>query len=200
MLARSWIPEWMRSLGRSLPLLGPLADCTKKNHRDSVKEVAITVLFGTATFWVTAIFLRVLTVNKGEGYFDLLYKTVSSGQLFIFSVGMLGPILLAAADDPDKNKKFPGRASHFSLLILMAALASGFYAFQLIAREPQGQSLLDTAFLFKASLVIAALVLILRYLTTVYRKSTAEFDPEEQMKEPAANFAREFAQMHKEVK
>jgi hypothetical protein len=186
---------WCRRLGRSLPLLGPLAYCTAKNHLDSLKEFAVTVLFATATFWVTAVFLRAFVANRGASYLDLLQQTVDSGQLFIFAVGMLGPILIAAADDPANNKKFPGRLSHFSLLFLLGALASGFYALQLSAKSGVGLGL-DTSFLFSTSVAIALAVLILRYLTMVYRKSTVNFDPETQMKDPVSDFAKRFAERH----
>lgn len=195
MSKRKKLTDALRRFGRALPLLGPLGECTRKNHQDAFKEFAVTVLFGTATFWVTALFMRVVATNQKQGYLDLLYKTVESGQLFIFAVGMLGPILLAAADDPAKNKKFPGRISHMTFLVVIGVLAAGFYAIQLIARDLPSIGV-DTKFLFFMSVSISVAILVLRYLTMVYRKSTVEFDPEEELKEPVKAFAEKFARMH----
>ncbi|HDS1566379.1 hypothetical protein I5U31_03975 [Stenotrophomonas maltophilia] len=193
---------WMRfkagfiKLFSGLPILGPLTNCTAKNHRDTLKEFFITILFGTATFWVTALFLKAFSVNDGKKYTEILISTVSTGQLFIFAVGMLGPILLSSAEDPDSTKQFPGRTYHFALILLLGALASGFYAFVLAGREPQASGLLNSDFLFTASVSIAAVVVVMRYLTTVYRKSTASFDAEQNLKEPVDEFARKFNARH----
>ncbi|WP_269792391.1 hypothetical protein [Stenotrophomonas sp. Iso1] len=163
---------------------------------DSLKEFSITILFGTATFWVTAIFLKAFLVNKGKSNSAILESTVSTGQLFIFAVGMLGPILLASAEDPDTSKQFPGRTYHFALILLLGVLASGFYAFVLASRETQAAGLFDSQFLYRASICIALVVVVMRYLTTVYRKSTASFNAEESLKEPVNDFAAAFNARH----
>lgn len=185
-----------RKIFSGIPILGPLATCSRKNHKDSVKEFAITILFGTATFWVTAVFLKAFTANDGKDYGEVLYTTVSTGQLFIFSVGMLGPILLASAEDPDPKKQFPGRTYHFALILLLGALASGFYAFVLAGRQPQAAGLLNSNFLYNASVCIAVVVVLMRYLTTVYRKSTSSFDAEDGLKAPVNEFAERFNNRH----
>lgn len=179
-----------------IPIVGPLTNCTVKNHLDSLKEFWITILFGTATFWVTAIFLKAFSASSAKSNFEILHSTVSTGQLFIFAVGMLGPILLASAEDPDSSKQFPGRTYHFALILLLAVLASGFYAFVLASREPQAVGLFNSVFLYRASVCIALVVVVMRYLTTVYRKSTATFNAEVSFKEPVNDFAAEFNARH----
>lgn len=181
---------------RWLPIVGHLPNCTLKNHTDSLKEFSITILFGTATFWVTALLLMGFAANKESDYLDLLYKTTNSGQLFIFAVGMLGPILLASAEEPQNTKQFPGRAAHFALILLLGALASGFYATVLAGRDPRATALINNQFLFTASTVIASLVVVMRYLTTVYRKNTSAFNVEERLKGPEKEFAADFEARH----
>lgn len=187
---------WLRTYGRSVPLFGPLFSCTAKNHIDSLKEFLISTAFGTATFTVTALLLKGLTANKEAGYFDLLHTTVDAGQLFIFAVGMLGPILLTAAEDPATSNTFPSRTVHIALLILIAVLSSGFYAQFLIARNPGAGPLINRDFLFQMSMLIASAVVVMRYLTIVYRKSTADFVAERDMPRQARDFAGSFAQRH----
>lgn len=179
-----------------IPILGPLTRCSAKNHVDSLKEFSITILFGTATFWVTTIFLKALLTNSEKGFYDVFLSTIGTGQLFIFAVGMLGPILLASAEDSDPSKQFPGRTYHLALIVLLGVLASGFYAFVLAAREPKADGLLNTNFLFKSSVAISVVVVIMRYLTTVYRKSTATFNPETGLKQPVNDFADDFNARH----
>jgi hypothetical protein len=80
--------------------------------------------------------------------------------------------------------------------VLLGAVAAGFYALQLSIRGDAKQELLNEGFLFSSSVVIAIIALLLRYLTLVYRKSTVSFDPETQLKEPVADFAKRFADRH----
>lgn len=191
---RAW--SWLRTYGRGIPLVGPLFTCTARNHVDSLKEFLISIAFGTATFTVTAIFLKALLANATSSYFQLLMRTIDSGQLFIFAVGMLGPILLTSAEDPASSKTFPSRTVHLAILILIAVLASGFYALVLIGRDPLALGLINTRFLFTTSVVVAALVVVMRYLTIVYRRSTADFVAERDMPKQAQEFVGDFAQRH----
>jgi len=192
--ARFW--RGTQNFIRWFPIIGHLPNCTLKNHVDSLKEFLITILFGTATFWVTALLLMGFAANKSANYLDLLYKTTSSGQLFIFTVGMLGPILLASAEEPPNTRQFPGRASHFALILLLGALASGFYATVLAGRDPKAADLVNSDFLFGASLIIALFVVAMRYLTIVYRKNTSNFSAEERLKRPEEEFAADFEARH----
>ncbi|PPT21827.1 hypothetical protein XarbCFBP7629_09710 [Xanthomonas arboricola] len=82
--------------------------------------------------------------------------------------------------------------NHWALTILLGALAAGFYALVLVSRSPDAIGLFDMKFLFKASAYIAVVVVILRYLTMVYRKSTSSFDAEHELISPVQNFAKEF--------
>ncbi len=179
-----------------MPIVGHLSRCTKQHHKSSLREFIITILFGTATFWVTAIFLRTFSVNKELDFFELIYKTVSNGQLFIFAVGMLGPIVLSSAEDPRNSKQFPGRVNHFALIVLLGALAAGMYALVLAGREDVAKGMFDADFLFSSSVLIALVVVGLRYLTIVYRRSTVHFDAEGEMLAPVTQFAADFNERH----
>jgi hypothetical protein len=181
----------------SIPVLGPLSRCAPKHHFGAIKEFLIALCFSTSTFWLTALLLRAFSRNHDAGVGTLIYQTVSTGQLFIFAVGFLGPILILAAEDPPKARAFPGRVWHFLGLILLATVAAGFYAVQLFGRSPGFTDLVDVDFLFKASLYIAALTAGLRYLTIVYRRSTLEFDAEKELKKPVENFVDDFTKMHR---
>jgi hypothetical protein len=197
MIKQIW--QWLKgTFFPALPILGPLSRCTVRHHAVSIKEFLVTLCFSTATFWLTALFLRAFARYKSESAPALLYQTVSAGQLFIFSVGFLGPILIAAADDPPRARVFPGRTSHFLVLIILAAIAAGFYSLHLTGRGEASAQLIDSEFLIRASLYIAIFSVVLRYLTTVYRRSTLEFDVEKELKAPVEDFAQQFTGRHEE--
>ena len=186
-----FIDAWKR-----LPILGHLVYCSKKNHADAVKELFVTLLFSTATFWMTVFLLKAYSANSGKTYFDLLIQAVSSGQLFIFAVTFLGPVYLIAGEDPENAKVFPNRGLHLVLIFPLALLGGGLYALQFGARTYPGFLSLNTEYLLHTSELIAVLAVLVRYLTVVYRKSTMVFNPEVELVEPAQHFAEKFAARH----
>lgn len=186
----------LRAILKVVPLVGPLAHCGVRHHKEALKEFIFATLFGTATFWLSAALLLGLKAHAQQDYFDLLHLTVNSGQLFIFSVGLMGPIILSAAEDPDKSGKFPGRSTHIAALIVLAFVASGFYSFELVSRDPVAAPMFDREFLFKASVFIASLVVAMRYLTIVYRKSTTNPDAPIEMKQRHEDFLGDFERRH----
>lgn len=192
--SRAW-STFLRWLGK-WPVIGHLPNCTKKDHESAFNEFVPTILFSTATFWLTALILRAFKSYDNKTWLGLLYETTKSGQLFIFAVGMLGPILIVSAVDLPNAKQFPGRLGHFAVLLVLGAAASGFYGLVLLSRESFGAPLVNAEYLYGASIAIAAFVLVLRYLTTVYRKNTQNATPEEIMKQPEKDFASEFEARH----
>lgn len=193
-MAKLW--HWFSSGWQRLPLVGHLVYCTRKNHKEATKDLFVTLLFSTTTFWVSALILQAFAANANADYLRLLLKTADSGQLFIFAVSFMGPVFLLAGDDPPKAKNFPNRGLHFVVLFVLAIISSCFYALQLSSREFPGTILLDTKFLMDASIVLAILAILLRYLTVVYRKNTIYFDPNVEMVEPTNDFAARFARRH----
>lgn len=183
-----------RSVWLWVPLLGPLANCTVADHRSAFKEFVVLLSFATATFWLTAIFLKALIANKAVSLSFLFLSTMQSGELFIFAVAFLGPILITAAEDPSNARQFPGRTWHFLALIFVALLAAGFYALLRIAEMQGMQDVFDREFLFEASICVALTAITLRYLAIVYRKTT--FNPERELKRPEEAFADQFKDKH----
>lgn len=193
---------WLKYAGKllyqsfsPLPVIGSLADCSWSDHKAAIKEFLIAVLFGTATFWLSAFFLMYLEKNKNSSYKDLLVSTVGNGELFIFAVGFLGSTLIIAFDDPRGARRFPGQIWHAVALFVLGVLCAGSFALvRLVGGEPTLIAL-DKDFLLLASLWLAGFAAALRYLAVVYRKFTLR--PDDALKDPERRFAQEFADRHK---
>ena len=191
-VARSWLSRKISGF----PVLGHLVYCKWPQHLAAAREMFVITSFATATFWLTALFLMTSQTARANGYVTTVLSTARSGELFIFAVGFLGPILLTALDDPkDAKREFPGRLWHIFALIVIGFVATGYHA-QIKAGQLHGGTLApsDQEFLFQVSAWIAIAAVVLRYLAIVYRKST--FVPEDEIKLPETEFAKQYVKAH----
>lgn len=189
------IRSWLSRKVSGFPLFGHLVYCKWSQHRAASREMFVISAFATATFWLTAVFLMTSQTARANGYVSTVLSTAKSGELFIFAVGFLGPILLTALEDPKDAKEFPGRLWHIFALIVIGFVATGYHS-QIKAGQLNGGALAvpDQEFLFEVSVWIAGAAIILRYLAIVYRKST--FVPEDEIKQPEIEFADKFVKAH----
>jgi glucan phosphoethanolaminetransferase (alkaline phosphatase superfamily) len=192
---RTWWLRFRHAFSK-VPLIGPLFYCDGKDHIAASKEIFFGLSFATATFWLSALFLLSVKTETARSYFELILATVSHGELFIFSVGFLGPILLVTSEDPAEARPFPGRSWHVLALLVLGFIAAGFHSQIKAAQFEQRLSAYDQDFLFSASLIIAGAAIILRYLSVLYRKST--FKPKSELKDVEEEFAKKFEQRHRE--
>lgn len=193
---RQW-PAVIRHGFSKVPLIGPLFYCGWKDHAACLKEISISLAFATGTFWLTAIFLLSLKASDQLNYFQLLHSTVKNGELFIFAVGFLGPILLITAEDPDSARPFPGRTWHIFAFIILGFLAAGFHSQIKSAQFEERVGIFNEDFLLHASMLIGAAAIVLRYLAVLYRKST--FAPKKELKDPEVDFAKTWGARHEEA-
>ena len=65
----------VRSVLRRIPLVGPLADCRWPDPGETFKQVAITVVFGTAPFWLGALLFKGLSDDQTLTLTNILDRT-----------------------------------------------------------------------------------------------------------------------------
>jgi len=178
------------------PIVGGLAYCTWKNHKSTISEMAIILTFATATFWSSSIFFLGFAQSRAKGFGGLLYSSISSGELFIFVVGFIGPILvLTTTDDKPTSSAFPGfpgRRWHTVTIILLGIAATIFHVqikYSILIGQSKPQ---DMEYAVGISIWIAGAAVVLRYLAMVYKK--AYFEPGQEIKNKEENFAEQYAE------
>lgn len=174
-----------------VPILGPLVYCKWEDHKAAIKEMTTIMLFATAAFWLTSLILMGVQAARSLGYFQVLLTTVNRGELFIFTVGFIGPILLHTSEDKADEREFPGRHWHLLTLMLLALVASAYHS-QIKSAQLTGTLIpSDLDYLFNVSVGLAVFVVVLRYLAMVYRKST--FSPRMEIKAKEKSFLDQYA-------
>lgn len=184
--------SWLRHKFADVPIVGHLVYCTWAAHKATLKEMVVILLFSTATFWLTAAILMGWEASRTLGYLLVLHSTVKSGELFIFTVGFLGPILLIAGEDKETESQFPGRLWHLLAFVLLAFIATAFHSQVKSAQLHKQLVQSDMNFLFNASIVLAVCAIFLRYLAMLYRKTT--FRPKVEIKDQEVNWVADYAE------
>ncbi|TFW18859.1 hypothetical protein [Duganella callida] len=182
------IADVFRAIVRPLPLIGGLADCSGKDHVQALKEFFFALAFSTTTFWVTVVIMSVLIDYQKASLLDMILKTVSNGELLIFSVSFAGPILLAAMQDRKGKSPFPGAIWHVYALWVFAVVAAvifGLLRLQTIAPSLNLNVSLNMNAIRQWSYYIFGLALFLRYTAVVYQKMLASTDASGQKQDKA---------------
>ena len=180
-----------------IPVLGPLVYCKWKDHKAAIKEMATIMVFATTAFWLTSLILMGTQAARDLGYVAVLLTTVNRGELFIFTVGFIGPILLHTSEDKKDEREFPGRHWHLVVLVLLALVASAYHSQIKSAQLVKVIHQADMDYLFNVSIYLAVSVVILRYLAMVYRKST--FSPRTDLKAKEEGFLDGYAKHRNEI-
>jgi hypothetical protein len=154
-IQNTWQRIW--AMFSRLPVIGGLAYCTGANHLAALREFAIVVGFGTATFWLSAFLAEFSIANAHLTYLDLLHKSYSQGELFIFSVSFLGPVFYTALDEPaGATRAFPEKVIHIALTVVLTLIAAA--SFSRIKLESD----INWSFALSSSTYIAVIAVALR--------------------------------------
>ncbi len=177
------------AMGRKVPILGGLADCKGTDHAGAAREIFAGLLFSTVTFWLSAGLIFFQGKTSGGGFLQTVAEsfapTFNNGELFVFAVSFVGPIVYIAFDEPSWAKReFPQKLWH-AMALFVLALACG----ALFAAVKTGATL-DMALVITASVWLAVVSVALRYLATVFNKARSR--PAEEMREQTADFIEEF--------
>lgn len=182
--------KWFRSCWTPLPIVGQLAQSSPSSHLATFKEFAVILPCATLTFWLVPIFLMLFS---NLSYGELVHSTMRSGELLIFAVGFMGPILNIAIEGPKGGAPFPGHRWHIVFLFLMVAAAVGIYAGVKAVQNTNPNAPINVELLFTLSIILAIGAVGLRYLSMVYRNNSLR---ERDFKKQENDLLSEFGSKH----
>jgi len=173
------------STARKVPVFGGLVDCKGADHASAAKEVFTVLVFSTITFWLSAVLIFFQSrVESGDLLTRLLgsfVPTISNGELLVFAVSLIGPIVYIAFEDPAWAKReFPQKLWHALILLVLAMMCGALFA---AVKTGAG---IDAERVVRASLWLACIAVLLRYLATVFSRSRSR--PAEEMRHQTDEF------------
>lgn len=146
---------------RDLPLLGPLADCRRRDHSETLKQTIITLIFTLAPIWWGGL---VLFSSTEQNFWAACQTTYAHGEFLMLGTALLVPIFWTALEDPPGAKSFPSRLGLIVVVCLLELVGSGLYGIVLAGHVRQ-------PFISRTSMFLFALSLAILYLGTAYHSS-----------------------------
>ena len=166
-------------------MLGPLVDCTLRNHWETLCQTFFILLFSTAPLWLGGLVIFATSTQQHVTYRAAFVSTIWGGQLFTYCTALLAPILWMASVDPPGARKFPSRIPHIVLVVVIDGIAAVFLALTISGKE------LIEPFTFRFSIQLFLASLLLLYLGTVYQNSRLP-DAAEEFKKQEDDFSDEY--------
>jgi hypothetical protein len=153
----------MKKLFKRIPIISGLSNCSAGDHWEALQEVLITVIFATIPIWLIFFIISLTRQEADPDLFTNLSGHVNNGELFIYSVSIIAPVMYIALKDPPGAKEFPSRLSHIIIIFVVAILSSAGFAVQ------KSILLSNTKFAIDVSLTLFSISIFILYIATVYK-------------------------------
>jgi len=142
-----------------IPLIGALPDTSWEDHKSALTELLLVLVFS-----FSPIFVAIL----GDYYFMQNFSIPTSvkdnivnGELFLYVTALMAPLFYILLRERYKEQRFPCLTSCMLTYIVVLGVAAISFAYQRSNSQNQDA-------VYKVSLAVSCIALILNYLVLVY--------------------------------
>lgn len=145
-------------------LFGALFRTGRKTYAKALYEFSYLIVWSILPFLLGALTLYVTTDEPGKSYYTFALNTFRNGELLVFTISMLAPILYIVLHDPEQADDFPHKLPISTLVTLTAVTCAALFALM------KANAIKDSDFVFGFSIVLTVLALLFRYMAIVYHR------------------------------
>ena len=160
---RSWFNNILYWLSQ-LWLIGAIFKAGRKTFVGALCEFAYALVWSIFPFVLGVLTLYVTSGDPGRDYLLLAKSTVSNGELLIYTISMLTPILYLVLHDPEQAASFPHKLPISTLVTIVAVTCSALFALM------KAHAVKDPDYVLNLSIILTCLALVIRYLALVYHR------------------------------
>lgn len=175
-------------------LIGALFDTTSKQHAGALYEFLHLFFWSTMPFWLGGIVLYATRAQPAASPWFLVAQTFQNGELLVFAISALSPVLYLALHEPDGARLFPHRLPISTIVFGVVIVCAVLFSLQ------RAGVTLNASWVYDFSLFLTVLALAVRYLAIVYHRYRSPSVTESDLRAPQDNFLEAFTQHRKEVK
>jgi hypothetical protein len=130
--------------------------------------------------------LYVTSSAADKSFYEFGLNTFRNGELLVFTISMLAPILYLTLHDPEQAEPFPHKLPISTVVALIIVTCASLFALL------KASAVKDTTFVFDLSIVLTIVALGFRYLAIVYHKIRMPTFSEKELRAPQDNFVESF--------
>lgn len=167
-------------------LIGKLFRTSLSIHAGAFNEFMYLLLWSVLPFALGALVLYVTSEAGNKSFYDFGLDTFRNGELLVFTISMLAPILFLTLHDPEQAEAFPHKLPISTMVALIIVTCASLFALL------KASAVKDVSFVFKLSVILTIVALAFRYLAIVYHKVRMPTLTEKELRAPQQNFVEDF--------
>lgn len=144
-----------------VPLASSFINSSTSNRINALKEVSLVLILSLIPIWGGALHNVALLSSHDSNFFESLNSLIGNGELILYSTSILAPIFYLVISDPVGENHYPHRYSQGLIVIVLLVISLLLFSAQ--RTNP------NTDYIFKWSVVIFIISIVLLYLATVFR-------------------------------
>lgn len=167
----SHIRESLRARNRKLTnllahtwLIGSLFRAGRKTYAGALYEFSYLLVWSVLPFGLGALTLYIVNAPGSKDFFTLVLSTFRNGELLVFTISMLAPILFLVLHDPERAGAFPHKLPISTAVALIIVTCAALFALM------KANAVKDGDFVFLLSIALTLIALIFRYLALIYHR------------------------------
>lgn len=145
-------------------LFGTLFRTGRSTHAGAFNEFLYLLLWSVLPFALGALVLYVSSEAADKSFYEFGLNTFRNGELLVFTISMLAPILYLTLHDPEQAEPFPHKLPISTVVALIIVTCASLFALL------KASAVKDVSFVFELSVALTVVALIFRYLAIVYHK------------------------------
>lgn len=145
-------------------LIGSMFKAGRKTYSGALYEFTYLILWSVLPFALGALTLYVASADNEKSFYEFWLSTFRNGELLVFTISMLAPILYMTLYDPDKAGPFPHKLPISTVVALIIVTCAALFALL------KANAVNDVSFVFGLSVILTLLALFFRFLALVYHR------------------------------
>lgn len=167
-------------------LFGTLFRAGRKTHAGAFYEFIYLLVWSVLPFVLGALVLYVTSAGADKSFYEFGLDTFRNGELLVFTISMLAPILYLTLHDPEQADPFPHKLPISTCVALIIVTCASLFALL------KASAVKDHPFVFELSVILTAIALVFRYLAIVYHKVRMPILTEKDLRAPQVSFVEDY--------
>ncbi|MDO8292602.1 MAG: hypothetical protein Q7T29_07035 [Gallionella sp.] len=167
-------------------IIGTLFSAGRTTLISAFYEFIYLFLWSVLPFALGALVLYVTSASADKSFYEMGLNTFRNGELLVFTISMLAPILYLTLHDPEQAEPFPHKLPISTVVALIVVTCAALFALL------KASAVKDLPFVFDFSIALTLLALAFRYLAIVYHKIRMPPLSERDLREPQDTFVKDF--------